>query len=64
MACIACLCTLSGFGTFAGREIPTFVCSPGVFVDLNQLCDGVNDCGNGDDETSSLCESKLITSSL
>ena len=37
-----------------------FVCTPGVNIPLDQLCDGVNDCANGDDETNTLCESELI----
>ncbi len=52
----------TGTGTYTKRvtaPIPAFVCSAGKFVELDQLCDGVNDCGNGDDETVALCESKL-----
>ena len=37
-----------------------FVCTPGLNIPLIQLCDGVNNCGNGDDETTTLCESELI----
>lgn len=36
-----------------------FVCTPGTNVNLDQLCDGNNDCPGGDDETVLLCESKL-----
>lgn len=45
-------------GDSAGRPgIPTFVCTPGVNIELEALCNGVGDCANGDDETTTLCES-------
>ena len=28
-------------------------------MELDQLCDGIADCGAGDDETTPLCESEL-----
>ena len=38
-----------------------FVCTPQVQnIPTTQLCDGNNNCDNGDDETSSLCESEII----
>ena len=36
-----------------------FVCTPGVNIPLTALCDGNADCANGDDETTTLCESEL-----
>ena len=39
-----------------------FVCTQGRVVELNKLCDGVNDCPRGDDENGFLCRSKLILS--
>ncbi len=52
----------AGDGSFTGRvngTIPAFVCGAGVVVELDQLCDGVDDCGGGDDETTALCESEF-----
>ncbi len=53
----------AGDGSFTGRvngTIPAFVCGAGVVVELDQLCDGVDDCGGGgDDEETALCESEF-----
>jgi hypothetical protein len=35
-----------------------FVCEPGNEISTDFLCDGFNDCGQGNDETTSLCENK------
>ena len=35
-----------------------FVCTPGNNIGVTLLCDGFNDCGNGNDETTVLCESE------
>lgn len=36
-----------------------FVCQPdGMKVPAEVLCDGINNCNNGVDETTPLCESK------
>ena len=35
-----------------------FVCEPENEIPTTLLCDGVNDCGTGNDETTSLCESE------
>lgn len=35
-----------------------FVCTPGINVPLEVLCDGQANCFNGDDETTPLCESE------
>lgn len=37
-----------------------FECSAEVFVGLVQLCNGVDDCGNGLDEVNILCESESL----
>ena len=37
-----------------------FVCTPGENIDVSQLCDGNRDCQNGDDETTTLCESESV----
>ena len=37
-----------------------FVCSPEQSVTLDKLCDGTADCSNGNDETTAICESKLV----
>ena len=42
-----------------GEEPAVFVCQPGTEIPTTLLCDGVNDCGKGNDETTSLCESEL-----
>ena len=42
--------------TFAGSQM-MFSCVSGISVELDKLCNGVDDCGNGDDETTPLCES-------
>ena len=43
----------------SARE-PDFVCTPLVPpINFMRLCDGVDDCVGGDDETTVLCESKL-----
>ena len=40
-------------------EESVFVCTPGEEVPISALCDGNMDCTvNGDDETTTLCESK------
>ena len=44
------------FFTSAGSQ-RMFTCTPGISVELDKLCNGVNDCDNGDDETTALCES-------
>ena len=36
------------------------MCATGESVSLNVLCDGIADCSNGNDETSPICESKLL----
>ena len=41
------------------RDESVFVCQPGNEIPVTLLCDGVNDCGKGNDETTSLCESEL-----
>ena len=41
-----------------GNEPAVFVCEPGNEIPTTLLCDGVNDCGTGNDETTSLCESE------
>ena len=38
-----------------------FVCTSGENVNLTALCDGVRNCGGGDDETTPLCESEYIS---
>jgi hypothetical protein len=52
---------ISGTGERAGTDTPVFECTSGENVILEQLCDGIADCGAGDDETTPLCESKLLT---
>lgn len=41
-----------------------FDCGNGVLIDLNMLCNGVDDCASGarpgDDETAVICDSKLM----
>ena len=37
-----------------------FVCTQGRVVELNKLCDGVDDCPHGDDEKDFRCRCKLI----
>ena len=37
-----------------------FVCTPGINVPLEVLCDGNADCFNGDDETTTSCESEGV----
>ncbi len=58
----------TGTGQFTGRTtapIASFVCGAGVVVELDQLCDGVDNCqGGGDDETTALCESEFHCASL
>lgn len=40
-------------------EESVFVCTPGEEIPISALCDGNMDCKvNGDDETTTLCESK------
>ena len=39
-----------------------FVCTPGKDVLMSALCDGTDNCGGGNDETTALCESQLQTS--
>ena len=39
-----------------------FVCTPGKEVLMSALCDGTDNCGGGNDETTALCESQLQTS--
>ena len=39
---------------------PMFVCTPGENIGMEMLCDGNRDCDNGNDETTSLCESKTF----
>ena len=41
-----------------GMEESVFVCKPGNEVSISALCDGINDCGFGNDETTALCESQ------
>ena len=36
-----------------------FVCEPGNEISTDLLCDGINDCVEGNDETTLLCESEL-----
>ena len=45
-----------------GIEDPVFVCEPGNEVSINSLCDGIDDCGGGNDETTALCESQAHVS--
>ena len=40
------------------QEDSLFQCTPDVVVSIFSLCDGVNDCGLGNDETTTLCESQ------
>ena len=40
-----------------GNEPAVFVCEPGNNINMSSLCDGINDCGTGNDETTALCES-------
>ena len=41
-------------------ENKSFQCSlEGKHLPFTSLCDGNNDCGNGDDETNALCEGKF-----
>lgn len=47
-----------GDGSLSGVGSPVFVCTPGMTITLDRLCDGNADCTNGDDETTTLCESK------
>ncbi len=59
--------TCTGTGIFTGRTtapIASFVCGAGVVVELDELCDGVDDCGGGDDEETALCESEFHCASL
>ena len=37
-----------------------FTCTLGVTISVTQLCDGEADCSNGNDESTTLCESELI----
>ena len=41
---------------------PQYDCDNGEFITLDQLCDGVNDCGNelSSDEINVICDSKLF----
>ena len=39
--------------------VAVFVCAPGNEITIDLLCDGINHCGQGNDETTSLCESEL-----
>ena len=41
----------------ADVSLRAFVCS-GVTVSFDQMCDGINDCVNGNDEFLAWCESK------
>ena len=42
------------------RSDSFFQCTSGVNVNLDQLCDGFDNCnGGGDDETTPLCASEL-----
>ena len=41
-----------------------FVCTPGNNIPVTALCDGFNDCGNGNDETTVLCESEHSSKDL
>ena len=41
---------------------PGFACSFGQHAILEELCDGVVHCPNGEDESNPLCESKLACS--
>ena len=46
-----------GFGVFGNpRE---FRCTGGEIIQLNLLCDGVNQCTSGEDEKALICESKF-----
>ena len=46
-------------------EESVFVCTPGEEVPISALCDGNMDCKvNGDDETTTLCESKANSPGL
>ncbi len=57
----------TGDGLFTGRvngTIPAFVCGAGIVVELDQLCDGIKDCGCGDDESTALCESEFYCPKL
>ena len=49
-------------GTPERPEDSLFVCEPGNEVSINSLCDGINDCGGGNDETTTLCESQAHVS--
>ena len=53
----------AGTGRFTGRitaPIPAFVCRAGEVIELEQLCDGLDHCSGGDDETTALCESTCM----
>ena len=43
-----------------GNAVPEFDCGPVNSIALNLLCDGDDDCPNGEDEKNTVCESKLI----
>jgi len=36
-----------------------FICTNGMVVDVEMLCDGSNDCGDNSDEEYELCPSEL-----
>ncbi len=41
------------------------MCGAGIIVELDELCDGVDNCqGGGDDEETALCESEFHCASL
>lgn len=46
-----------GDGLLSGILTSSFVCSPGEIVFLDSICDGIADCSDGSDETTTLCES-------
>ncbi len=50
----------TGSGEFG--NIGEFRCTDGAIILLDALCNGFNDCVDGEDERSIICESKLIIS--
>ena len=54
----------AGTGENTGRTtapIAAFVCNAGEVVEIVDLCDGIANCGGGDDESTPICESTFLT---